>query len=102
MNDTSDSEQSKRFWGRIALISGLCIVIPPMLGLVGTVIGMVNAFGTLQTAGAADPSELAGDISFALLTTLWGLVFSVVALIPFIVSLVLFLKKRRLCTTPPQ
>jgi len=45
----------------------------PMLGLTGTVIGMVNAFGTLKTAGAADPSQLAGDISVALLTTLWGL-----------------------------
>ncbi|MEP2776971.1 MAG: MotA/TolQ/ExbB proton channel family protein [Luteolibacter sp.] len=45
----------------------------PMLGLTGTVIGMVNAFATLKTAGAADPSQLAGDISVALLTTLWGL-----------------------------
>ena len=45
----------------------------PMLGLTGTVIGMVSAFGTLKTAGAADPSQLAGDISVALLTTLWGL-----------------------------
>jgi len=45
----------------------------PMLGLLGTVIGMVSAFGTLKTAGAADPSALAGDISVALLTTLWGL-----------------------------
>jgi biopolymer transport protein ExbB len=45
----------------------------PMLGLTGTVIGMVAAFGTLKTAGAADPSQLAGDISVALLTTLWGL-----------------------------
>lgn len=45
----------------------------PMLGLTGTVIGMVNAFGTLKTGGAADPSQLAGDISVALLTTLWGL-----------------------------
>jgi len=45
----------------------------PMLGLTGTVIGMVNAFATLQVSGAADPSALAGDISVALLTTLWGL-----------------------------
>lgn len=45
----------------------------PMLGLTGTVIGMVRAFGTLKTAGAADPALLAGDISVALLTTLWGL-----------------------------
>jgi len=46
----------------------------PMLGLLGTVMGMVGAFATLKTAGAADPSQLAGDISVALLTTLWGLI----------------------------
>lgn len=46
----------------------------PMLGLTGTVIGMVNAFGTLSSGGGSpDPSALADDISVALLTTLWGL-----------------------------
>ena len=34
----------------------------PMLGLFGTVYGMVNAFGILSATGAADPAELAGDI----------------------------------------
>ena len=55
----------------------------PMLGLLGTVIGMVNAFGTLQTSGAADPSALAGDISVALLTTLWGLINAIPCIIVF-------------------
>jgi biopolymer transport protein ExbB len=72
------------------------VVIPPLIGLVGTVMGMVGAFGELRKTGAADPSALAGDISVALLTTLWGLVFSVLALIPFAVFLVLFLKQRRI------
>lgn len=55
----------------------------PMLGLLGTVIGMVSAFGTLQTSGAADPSALAGDISVALLTTLWGLINAIPCIIAF-------------------
>lgn len=55
----------------------------PMLGLMGTVIGMVSAFGTLKTAGAADPSQLAGDISVALLTTLWGLITAVPCILTF-------------------
>jgi len=93
--DTAGLIRSKRFHGRAAVICGLGVVIPPMLGLIGTVIGMVGAFGELSKSGSADPSALAGDISFALLTTLWGLVFSVISLIPFIVFLVLFLKKRR-------
>ncbi|MEJ6701161.1 MAG: MotA/TolQ/ExbB proton channel family protein [Akkermansiaceae bacterium] len=53
----------------------------PMLGLFGTVLGMVGAFGTLASGdGSADPSALAGDISVALLTTLWGLVTAIPAL----------------------
>ena len=50
-----------------------------MLGLFGTVQGMVGAFGTLSTAGQADPTQLAGDISVALLTTFWGLINAIIA-----------------------
>ena len=53
----------------------------PMLGLFGTVLGMVGAFGTLASAqGSPEPSVLAGDISVALLTTLWGLVTAIPSL----------------------
>ncbi len=55
----------------------------PMLGLLGTVIGMVSAFATLKTSGGADPSQLAGDISVALLTTLWGLINAIPCIIVF-------------------
>jgi biopolymer transport protein ExbB len=55
----------------------------PMLGLLGTVIGMVGAFGTLRDVGSADPSMLAGDISVALLTTLWGLINAIPCIIVF-------------------
>jgi biopolymer transport protein ExbB len=50
-----------------------CIKTAPMLGLLGTVMGMKGAFGTLATQDSVKPSQLAGDISFALLTTIWGL-----------------------------
>lgn len=53
----------------------------PMMGLFGTVLGMVGAFATLAGGdGSADPSALAGDISVALLTTLWGLVTAIPSL----------------------
>jgi biopolymer transport protein ExbB len=55
----------------------------PMLGLLGTVIGMVSAFGTLKIAGSADPTQLAGDISVALLTTLWGLINAIPCILVF-------------------
>ena len=53
----------------------------PMVGLFGTVLGMVGAFATLAEAGQADPSQLASKISTALLTTLWGLIIAIPALV---------------------
>jgi flagellar motor component MotA len=93
--DLVSASRTKRFYGRAVLICGLGVVIPPLIGLAGTVMGMMGAFGELRKTGSADPSALAGDISVALLTTFWGLVFSVLSLIPFVVFLVLFLKQRR-------
>lgn len=51
----------------------------PMLGLLGTVTGMVLAFAKLSSAtgGGADPQALAGDISLALYTTADGLVIAI-------------------------
>jgi biopolymer transport protein ExbB len=57
----------------------------PMLGLTGTVIGMVSAFGTLSETGSADPSLLAKDISVALLTTLWGLINAIPCIITYFI-----------------
>ncbi len=54
--------------------------IGPMLGLFGTVYGMILAFQTLaSTGGAADPASLAAGISTALVTTFWGLVVGIPA-----------------------
>ena len=50
-----------------------------MLGLLGTVVGMVGAFNTISSAeGFARPDQLAGDISQALVTTLMGLGLAIV------------------------
>lgn len=57
----------------------------PMLGLLGTVIGMVGCFATLGSSGAADPAQLAGDISVALLTTLWGLLNAIPCILFFFI-----------------
>lgn len=51
----------------------------PMLGLLGTVVGMIEAFGKLsQSSGAVDPSVLAGGIWTALITTAVGLAIAIV------------------------
>jgi biopolymer transport protein ExbB len=51
----------------------------PMLGLLGTVTGMIAAFGKIASASktGTDPSALAGDISFALFTTAMGLMIAI-------------------------
>ncbi len=49
--------------------------LAPLLGLLGTVIGMINSFEAVALAGAmGDPSVMAADISFALITTAMGLI----------------------------
>lgn len=55
--------------------------IAPMIGLFGTVYGMIVAFQTLVASGGSpDPAELAGGISTALITTFWGLLVAIPAL----------------------
>jgi biopolymer transport protein ExbB len=55
--------------------------VSPLLGLLGTVIGMVDAFAALEQAGSkVDPSLLAGGIWTALLTTVAGLSVAIPAL----------------------
>ena len=63
--------------------------LAPSIGLFGTVQGMVEAFAILSATGQADPTQLAGSISVALLTTFWGLIISIIAMPAFF-----FLKKK--------
>lgn len=77
----NESRKSMQWINYISLVAQAS----PMLGLLGTVMGMVSAFATLQTSGGADPSALAGDISVALLTTLWGLLNAIPCIICFVV-----------------
>lgn len=65
---------------RISWISTV-IKIAPMLGLLGTVAGMMGAFATLAEATTVEPSKLALDIRIALETTLIGLTITVPLLI---------------------
>ncbi|MEM6912066.1 MAG: MotA/TolQ/ExbB proton channel family protein [Verrucomicrobiota bacterium] len=55
----------------------------PMMGLLGTVSGMIKAFSTLEQTGGADPSALSGNISEALVTTASGLIIAIPALLAF-------------------
>lgn len=57
---------------------GLFIALSPMLGFMGTVVGMIDAFDAIQAAGDISPTLVAGGIKVALLTTLLGLIAAVI------------------------
>lgn len=51
--------------------------VAPMLGFLGTVIGMILAFGSIEQAGQVEPALVAGGIKVALITTATGLAIAV-------------------------
>tara|TARA_B100000900_G_scaffold168713_1_gene143312 strand:- start:351 stop:1199 length:849 start_codon:yes stop_codon:yes gene_type:complete len=57
---------------------GLFIALAPMLGFMGTVIGMIQAFDIIELKGEAKPDELAGGIKVALITTVSGLIVAII------------------------
>jgi biopolymer transport protein ExbB len=69
-----DMERYLNSLGTIASIS-------PLLGLLGTVIGMIKVFSVITTQGVGDPEVLAGGIAQALITTAAGLTVAIPALI---------------------
>jgi biopolymer transport protein ExbB len=60
---------------------GTIAAIAPLLGLLGTVIGMIDVFTVIRTEGTGDPNQLAGGISEALITTAAGISVAIPALI---------------------
>ena len=54
------------------------IALAPMLGFMGTVIGMIGAFDVIEAAGDISPSLVAGGIKVALLTTVFGLIVAII------------------------
>ena len=70
--------KSQRFLPTLEIIAQ----VSPLIGLLGTVIGMINSFNELELGGSlVDPSILAGGIWTALLTTAMGLIVAIPALI---------------------
>ncbi len=56
----------------------LFIALAPMLGFMGTVIGMIDAFDQIQAAGDVSPQIVAGGIKVALITTVSGLIVAII------------------------
>jgi biopolymer transport protein ExbB len=68
-----------RFIGALGTIASLS----PLMGLLGTVIGMIRTFNAITTEGIGNPAALAGGIAEALITTAAGLTIAIPALIGY-------------------
>jgi biopolymer transport protein ExbB len=72
----------KQFNRGLAVLDTI-ITLAPLLGLLGTVTGMIHAFGLLGAQQLDAPEAITGGISQALLATAFGLGIAITALIPF-------------------
>lgn len=62
---------------------GTIASISPLLGLLGTVLGMIRTFNVIRTDGIGDPAAMAGGIAEALITTAAGLTVAIPALLAY-------------------
>jgi len=69
----------ERFLNTLGTIAG----VSPLLGLLGTVTGIIKAFNAINAGGMGDPRMLSGGISEALLTTAAGLLVAIPALVAY-------------------
>ncbi len=69
----------ERFIGTLGTIAS----ISPLMGLLGTVVGMIRTFNAIQTEGIGDPAALGGGIAEALITTAAGLTVAIPALLGY-------------------
>ena len=84
--ETVDAVQTRARTEVARLERGLVVLeiivgIAPLLGLVGTILGMMTAFGNVGNAGQIDPAKLALGISLILRATLFGLLIAIPSLI---------------------
>lgn len=87
LQNTNDKYEEKTFQNALdkyvnGLESGLNTVkiiasIAPLIGLLGTVIGVLNSFDSISKAGLGDPSIFSTGISIALITTVAGLIVAI-------------------------
>ena len=85
VKEAMEEASAEELSGPYLLINYLSIIaaLSPMVGLLGTVSGMVKAFNVIKTEGAGSAQELAGNISEALITTASGMIIGIPAMFFF-------------------
>ena len=85
VKEAIEESSSEELAGPFVLINYLSVVgsLSPMVGLLGTVSGMVKAFNVIEAEGAGSAQALAGNISEALITTATGMIVGIPAMFFF-------------------
>ena len=76
------AEQAARLYRKVEYLSVIGS-LAPMLGLLGTVTGMISAFGVMAQSGMNSPNAITGGVGEALIATAAGLGVAIAALVPF-------------------
>ena len=75
-------QEATRLTRRLGVLETVAAV-SPLLGLLGTVLGMIRVFGTISAAGLGNPELLSSGISEAMVTTAAGLIIGIPALVAY-------------------
>ena len=75
--------EEERRSARFMTVLDTIITLAPLLGILGTVLGIIDSFDLLGSAGARDPLAVTGGIARALITTATGLSIAIITLIPY-------------------
>ncbi len=59
------------------------VTLGPLLGLLGTIIGMIDSFGVMSESGLGNPNAVTGGVAEALVCTAAGIVVAVTTLVPY-------------------
>lgn len=79
----AEAESQIRRMQRFMSVLDTMITVSPLLGIFGTVLGIITSFKILGTAGIDDPRAVTGGIAQALITTASGLGIAIIAVFPF-------------------
>ena len=79
----AEAESQVRRMQRFMSVLDTMITVSPLLGIFGTVLGIITSFKILGTAGIDDPRAVTGGIAQALITTASGLGIAIISVFPF-------------------
>ncbi len=79
----AEAEQMVQDMNKYMSVLDTMITVAPLLGILGTVLGIISSFKMVGVSGIADPKMVTGGIAQALITTAAGLTISIIAVVPY-------------------